>query len=137
MGNVLFLLGFLSVFFTSCSENSEIYINENNLILGSWSYPEYSGNGNTIIYTRVQKVLENEYTCTFVNDGSFWERKNSIGWCGTPPITYKDFSGTWKQTAKETLLINSTYWGGTSIVEWEIQSINDQQLIISITNLSN
>lgn len=58
----------------------------------------------------------------------FIERKNA-GWCGTPPIAYADFNGSW---AKNDSLIDITvdYWGGVANYHWKIISIDNNNLIL-------
>lgn len=129
MRNLTFLVSLLILI--SCQQNEEeIYIDPNNPVLGSWSYPIYEDN-NTITYERVSGIIADAYTCTLKNNGNFIEHKNA-GWCGTPPISYADFTGNWYQE-NEKIKINSEYWGGTFNLTWEIISVNDKNLQIKIT----
>lgn len=115
----------------SCSQNKEdIIVDPNNKILGSWSYGEYAEN-NTITYKRVNEIVDNDYSCTLKNDGSFIEHKNS-GWCGTPPISFSNFEGNWHQNENK-IFIESEYWGGIQKLNWEIISLTDETLTIKTT----
>ena len=68
-------------------------------------------------------LKKNAYGFGFKTGHSFVERKNE-GWCGTPPVTLKDFQGTW---AKHDSLIdiNVPYWGGTAHYQWKIISLDN------------
>jgi hypothetical protein len=84
---IIILIGTLSY---SCSKD-KTNIDPNNLLIGVWNYSTYQD--NAIVYTR--NLEFNDVNCYRFNaDGSLVERKNS-GWCGTPPISYADYDGTW------------------------------------------
>ncbi|MFC2109534.1 hypothetical protein ACFLRU_00665 [Bacteroidota bacterium] len=129
MKKLFFFLIPLSIFFSACHENENILIDENNLLIGSWSYPEYSD--NKITYSRVATTIQDEYTCTFKKDGSIIEHKNA-GWCGTPPITYDEFVGKWNYENEETIHLETAYWGGISDIKWEILAINQDKLTVVV-----
>lgn len=133
MKKLIYLLSFLSILFIGCNNNDSIVIDDENLLLGSWSYPEYSE--NKITYSRVMTTIQNEYTCTFQNDGTLTEHKNS-SWCGTPPISYGNFTGSWNYENKDIINLKSKYWGGVFDVKWEIISLTENKLTVLI-NYSN
>ncbi|UAM98091.1 hypothetical protein K8354_17720 [Polaribacter litorisediminis] len=85
----LFLLLIATVFF-SC-ESDEIIIDTDNLLLGSWIEPFYDG--ETIIFKRANSLSNDTRSFTFKKDGSFTELTS--GFCGTPPLTFFEQSGTW------------------------------------------
>ena len=115
----------------SCIENEEqITIDLHNKIVGSWSYAEYSED-NTVTFKRVHGIIDDKYSFTLKNNGSFIEHKNA-GWCGTPPISYADFEGNWSEK-ENNIYIESKYWGGTQNLNWEIISLTDEILAINIT----
>lgn len=115
----------------ACSESEEqITIDPNNQLIGSWSYAEYNED-DTITYKRVNGTISDEYTCTLKNNGSFIEHKNA-GWCGTPPISFSDFEGTWQQQNNK-VIIQSEYWGGTQNLKWEIIALTEEILTLKIT----
>ncbi|WP_139957130.1 hypothetical protein [Flavicella sediminum] len=129
MKKLLILFSFLSVLTSACNEQETLEIDSDNLLIGSWSHPQYTD--NQVRYTRVANTVQNEYTCTFKNDGTLVENKNA-GWCGTPPITYDEFTGKWNLENEETVNLESTYWGGSHTVKWEIISLTDDSLIVEI-----
>jgi hypothetical protein len=129
MKYLLSLITVLTLF--SCTENEEqIDIDPNNQIIGSWSYAEYSEN-NIATFKRVSGIVDDKYTCTLKNNGSFMEHKNA-GWCGTPPITFDDYEGSWQQENNK-ISIQSEFWGGTQNLNWEVISLTDETLKIKIT----
>jgi len=68
-----------------------------------------------------------EYGFTIYEDGRFVEHKNS-GWCGTPPISYADFEGSWTQLTDSILRINVDFWGGEEIYELKIIDVSENTL---------
>jgi hypothetical protein len=119
------LLVFLALL--ACEENLENHAPEYNCLIGSWFNPRY--NDSIVTYQRTEGLVENEYGFTFKEDKAFIERKNS-GWCGTPPISYADFVGTWSRN-DSILEINVTFWGGTADYTWKILSIDEAVLKIN------
>jgi hypothetical protein len=120
----LLLLGFFSL--TSCENVSIPVIDDSEPLNGHWINPVCI---DTLWqYDRSATFKENAGGIYFKSDNEFVERKNA-GWCGTPPVSYADFDGTW---ARHDSVLNITvgYWGGTADYKWKIISITDDKLII-------
>ena len=92
-------------------------------ILGIWINPIYNGN---IMVLEKSSRLEENYGVVFKSTGYFLERKNA-GWCGTPPITYSNFVGTWTQQG-DLLEITIGYWGGMVNHHWKIIEVTNSTL---------
>jgi hypothetical protein len=122
---ILILLSTLSY---SCSKD-EIKIDPDNLLIGVWNYSTFQD--NTIVYTRNQNFADvNCYK--FNTDGSLVERKNS-GFCGTPPISYANYTGSWTMVNDTLVKINVGYWGGTMTYKLDIEFLDSNTLkIISL-----
>lgn len=90
--------------------------------------PEY--NDTVFTVDRSYSLIDNAYGFAFKSDGVFVERKNA-GWCGTPPITYADFEGTWTVVDSK-IIITVAYWGGTADYQWKIISIDSKELKIAV-----
>jgi hypothetical protein len=73
-------------------------------------------------------LVDNEYGIVFNSDGNILERKNA-GWCGTPPLIYNDFNGTW-EIKDPTIKIHVAYWGGMADYSWKIITIDNNELNI-------
>ena len=54
-----------------------------------------------------------------------------MGWCGTPPISYGNYDGTWKIEDDSKLTITYEYWGGTMEEEWAISNLSTDKMKIS------
>jgi len=120
----LALLSFsLCFLFTSCTKE-EIKIDQDNLLIGIWIYSDFQD--NTAIYTRDQEFVDN-HCYKFNNDGTLNERKNS-GWCGTPPISYADYTGSWSVLNDTLIQIKVGYWGGTMSYKLDIESVSADSL---------
>lgn len=102
-------------------------------VTGYWINPDYSA--NQITYTKTYALQENEYGLSLKADQSLIERKNA-GWCGTPPITYGDFEGSWSQN-DSTIYIKVGYWGGKEQREWKLKSIDSKKLTIEIIDYAH
>ena len=103
----------------------------NSGIIGTWveetdlSLPP-AADGITRL-SRAGEFSPDHYGFTFQEDGSFTERKNS-GWCGTPPIAYDNFDGTWSPLNDTVIDITVAYWGGTMTYQMWIVSLEGDQL---------
>ena len=93
---------------------------------GVWIFKSFEDE----IYT-MQKayILEKDNSgLVFYNNGKIVERKNS-GWCGTPPVSYSNFDGSWKSESGNKLNIKVGYWGGTEKYTIEIISLTGSNFI--------
>ncbi|MBI3195683.1 MAG: hypothetical protein HYZ34_14635 [Ignavibacteriae bacterium] len=78
-------------------------------ITGTWIY--HQAKDSTVVLLKSDSLNKDCYGFTIHPDGKFIERKN-IGWCGTPPISYDNFQGTWQYQTEQSLQITVGYWGG-------------------------
>lgn len=118
---------FIVLLFISCNKE-EIKTDPDNPLLGIWNYSNFQD--NMWIYTRNLEFIDN-HCYEFKNDGTLIERKNS-GWCGTPPITYADYPGTWSLLNDTLVQIEVGYWGGTASYKLDIESVDSKFLKATI-----
>jgi hypothetical protein len=111
----------------SCEENADPVIDDSELLIGYWVNPV--GIDTLLKYERAVGLKEDAYSFGFKEGHSFVERKNE-GWCGTPPVTLKDYQGTW---AKHDSLIDIDvpYWGGIAHYQWKIIALDNSSLTIA------
>jgi len=110
----------------ACEKNTENAAPENDHLIGSWFNPQ--NNDSIVTYERSGGLVENDYGFSFKEDYTFIERKNA-GWCGTPPISYADYNGTWSK--KDSIIeITVGYWGGISDYTWKMVSVDETTLRI-------
>ncbi len=123
------ILLFVVVLLTACeSDMAELEaLGSNSGIVGTWV--EDTLRGDTLLFQRARKLDEVKYGFTIGDDGSFLERKNA-GWCGTPPITYENFEGTWDAVSDSLLDIKVAYWGGMMTFQIRIISMEEEKLAI-------
>lgn len=130
MRNTIFkntLYAFLILFFVGCEEKIETEQNSDSLI-GYWIDPQISD--SLVTYSKSNELVEDNYGIAFHSDGTLIERKNS-GWCGTPPISYSDFEGSWTKTdSLVTILVD--YWGGKANYQWKMIDKKDDKLVVFI-----
>jgi hypothetical protein len=110
-----------------CSKD-EIKVDKDNLLVGIWKSSGY--NNGSDIYTRDDRFTD-EHCYKFNDDGTLTERKNA-GWCGTPPVTYADYAGSWTSLNDTLISISVGYWGGTTTYKLDIQSVDAETLKVDI-----
>lgn len=113
--------------FISCNKE-EIKTDPDNLLLGIWNYSNFQD--NMFIYARNLEFIDN-HCYEFKDDGTIIERKNA-GWCGTPPITYANYPGTWSLLNDTLVQIEVGYWGGTASYKLDIESVDSKFLKATI-----
>ena len=113
----------LSLLFTSCEKNN--LSPEAGELEGIWIEKGYEE--NISIFEKAKKIDENKYGFKISEGGIFLEHKNS-GWCGTPPISYANYDGTWKYESDSILVIDVGYWGGTISYKLEIVELTTNTL---------
>lgn len=117
----------LIVTFIGCEDDSEsITINESNKLIGYWINPVYTD--SELKLERTGSLKENKYGIAFLKESSCIER--SSGWCGTPPITFFDFKGTWTKNDSIIIIVIDNGINGLEEIKWEIKTLNDNYLII-------
>jgi hypothetical protein len=110
-----------------CSQNETIPINESNKLIGHWINPIYNSNGSELQLTRASSLKDGEYGLSFLEKTQCVERNS--GWCGTPPITFSDFKGTWTKT-DSTLMVTIDNGLGMQNIKWVIKTLDDKTLIM-------
>jgi hypothetical protein len=125
----IILLIFSILFLISCDNNDGFNINSD-LLVGSWINEQRKDTLKT--YDRADNLKDKEYGFIFRSDGIFIERKNA-GWCGTPPISYEDFEGTWIKN-DSIISITAGFWGGLAAYQWKIILIDKSNLTITASS---
>jgi len=125
ISKLLLLLSVLALI--SCEENTDPVIDASDRLIGYWINPV--ANDTLLTYDRAGGLKENAYGFGFQMGYTFVERKNE-GWCGTPPVTLKDYQGTWSK--HDSLIdIDVPYWGGMAHYQWKIISLDNSSLTIA------
>jgi hypothetical protein len=103
-------------------------------IIGCWINPMYEDNtdGKLIVcYRKSNALLTDSGGIEFLKNSTLIERKNA-GWCGTPPVTYDNYSGKWQIQNNDEIKINVAYWGGMEYRICKIINVTDSTLKIEI-----
>jgi hypothetical protein len=130
MKRIALILFLLNSLFFSCTKE-QIKIDPDNLLIGVWVFSEYKD--DITIFKRDQEFTDND-CLKFNSDGTLIERKNS-GWCGTPPISYANYDGTWSIVNDTLVQVKVGYWGGTTSYKLDIESISPTTLkVITLPN---
>lgn len=120
----IFTLLLLLLLAAACRKSDSIASDKNNYLLGCWVEPVYAD--SLVTYSRAQTLPEDGYGIVFQSDQQFIERKNA-GWCGTPPITYANYTGSWSLT-DSIVDIAVPYWGGGADYQWKLLSVDAHTL---------
>ena len=96
-------------------------------IVGTWIENGYQE--DLTLLNRANDLDPSKYGFIMGDDGSFVERKNA-GWCGTPPITYENYEGSWAALSDSLIEITVAYWGGTMTYQMRIVSLDAEDLQI-------
>lgn len=121
---VLFLLLVTTI---GCSENENIPINESSKLIGHWINPV--GTASELQLTRASSLKSDRYGLSFLEKTECVER--SSGWCGTPPLTFTDFQGTY--TYNDSIIVFTIDNGGFEGMQnkkWVVKTLNDNTLIL-------
>lgn len=121
--NVLLVVGLLS-----CFAFTEISIENDSDILGTWTHSKSDSEGS--FYKKIEDFEKDKPGIKFLKNGKIIKRQN-MGWCGTPPISYGNYDGTWKIEDDSKLTITYEYWGGTMEEEWAISNLSTDKMKIS------
>jgi hypothetical protein len=121
---VLFLLLVTTI---GCEDNNEtIPINESNKLLGHWINPVYTG--SELQLSRASSLKTDQYGLSFIEKTQCVER--SSGWCGTPPLSFMDFKGTWTRTDSVLIITIDNGFSGTQNIKWVIKTLDNKTLIM-------
>lgn len=123
----LFIIFLLILVFSSCEKEQKPLLMGPGELTGFWVNPQY--NDSIVRYERAN-AFNNGPGIHFLSDGSLVEHKNA-GWCGTPPITYADYNGSYSEN-DSIISVSVGYWGGTSDYQWRLISLSGEDLSIKV-----
>lgn len=125
MKKIVFALAILFCFVNmKCESNEEGLKDSDNMLIGHWAEPEYSE--NNISLNRVNKLPEAAYGISFKAKDDFVER--SSGWCGTPPLSFSDYNGTWELT-EDVIAITQDHF--PNHYAWRIVELTESKLVLT------
>lgn len=96
-------------------------------IYGAWV--EAGIDSNLSVFHKSLGLDSTKMGWIFYDDGKLIERNNA-GWCGTPPIFYKNYEGNWKFESNNTIKITVGYWGGIRNYSFRIVSLDSKEMKI-------
>lgn len=121
-----FLLLLIITSFGCEKDNETITINESDKLIGHWINPV--SNDAELKLTRANSLKNDAYGISFLTESTCIER--SSGWCGTPPLTFFDYQGTWTRNDSILIITIASGINGLEAIQWEIKTLNDKYLII-------
>jgi hypothetical protein len=128
-----FFLFIISLFFLACEEEEKPFIEMNDqLFIGYWMDAGYTD--STQLFRRKSDLAEDAYSFAILTDGTFLENKNT-SCCGTPPVVYGRYEGSWLEVSQDTLLVNTEFWGGSMQFLLIIRSVDDKEMEVRMEYL--
>jgi hypothetical protein len=129
MKSFLLFISVLSLLANLSCKEEVLFRDDQDKLIGAWVFDrnESSPDGDISVLLRNPGLDSSKYGYIFLNEGKLIERKNS-GWCGTPPISYANFPGTWEFVSDSLLEINVAYWGGMTDYALKIVSVGRVEL---------
>ena len=120
------LLALFSV--VSCDKDEEIVLSPTGEILaGTWVYEGYAN--DVYEYSRANQLDHDRAGFIFHTNGKLTNRQNN-SFCGTGPIVYENYKGSWNTEADSLVQIHSKYWGGDIDFKLEIVSVSTDKLLV-------
>jgi len=126
------LITFLVASMMSLSHVAPDPVNKD-LIYGVWTAGDWDSG---ISYVQIAEFAHDKPGIEFHRDGTLTKRQN-VGWCGTPPISYGNYDGTWEWTSENTLTVKYEFWGGTAEEDWVVRSIGEDEMVVVIKERRN
>lgn len=122
----------LIIGFYSCDKEGQY--NTDDALTGTWVYDSYLIDSGYEVFTAKNELDPDRPGMIFKPDGKLINR-TIYGWCATPPVTYENYSGSWKHLSDSTILIRYEWWGtatGQPDQErtFKIVSVDEQSLWI-------
>lgn len=102
-------------------------------VLGVWEL-NYR-NLDTIELVKHDRFVQDAPGIQFEREGKLVKRQN-VGWCGTPPITYGDFPGAWEKVSDSVIKVSHEYWRGTVEMQWKLLEAEEGKLTFTSVEVS-
>ena len=119
MKEVFLILAIISLLLNSCTKD-EPKIDPEYSLIGTWSNSGFEE--NAMVFIRSNEFTDNN-CYRFNPDGTLIVRQNS-GWCGTPPISYSNYPGSWMVINDTLIRVEASYWGGKTSYMLDVEEVN-------------
>ncbi len=125
------LLPLILLLFVLISANQKQQTISKKQLIGIWLFEENSSSENSATLLKSKKFKEDEPGIQLKKNGKLVKRQNA-GRCGTPPISYANYEGTWAMTGNSTLTVKYEFFDGTIEEDWKILETNKNRLKIVV-----
>lgn len=109
----------------SCSSDNPTNPNGGSII-GAWGYDSYDAETGIETFKHLDSLTGDKYGYQFDLEGVLLVR--SAGWCGTPPLTYSNYEGSWLEESDGVLVLNRTDEGFSMSYKLEIVELTNDVL---------
>ena len=121
----IYIAALLLILIAACERNPLYVDGVAGELVGTWIDMDYVDTLYT--YHRASHIPDDYPGWSFKEDGTLMNRANA-GFCGTPPISYADYTGEWSES-DSIIDISVQFWGGTMLLKWKIMEITESELV--------
>ena len=91
-------------------------------LFGIWIIEDHKA--DSVFYGKQDNLSADKAGIVFMEGGALIKRQFSGG-CATPPISYENYPGTWKQTSDSTIALSYEFWDALLEEEWSITDLSE------------
>ncbi len=93
---------------------------------GAWGLESIDSESGTRVYSKLDSLSGDQDGYMFDSGGSLMVR--NAGWCGTPPLAFSNFEGSWVEEADDILFLTYPHWDEMRDFRLVILSLNDAEM---------
>ena len=126
--SVLFLVGLL--FCVACNSSDPVSFQDPS-VLGAWGLNSIDDESGIRVYAKLESLGGDQDGYMFEPDGFLLVR--NAGWCGTPPLSYANFEGSWTEEQDGHLILTYSNWEAMQDYRLEILDLRENELRCRLT----
>ncbi len=120
------VLGLFALQFLASCDKSDAVAPEVAIVDGAWAFVEVLPGTESRIYRRLGDLSGEVDGFEFAPNGILLVR--NAGFCGTPPLTFSTYNGTWVAESNESYILSYNYLGALSDIRLTVFSVTEQEL---------
>ena len=116
----------LAVFFCVSCSSSDPASPQAPAFSGAWGLDSIGPESDIRVYSKLDALAGDQVGYMFGSGGTLMVR--SAGWCGTPPLSYSNFEGTWIEEQRNNLVLTYSQWDGMHEFRLVILSLSEDEM---------
>ena len=121
--SALCLVGLL--FCVACSSPAPASLQDPS-VLGAWGFNSMDDQSGIRVYAKLESLVGDQNGYMFEPGGVLLVR--NAGWCGTPPLTYSNFEGSWTEEQEGHLVLTYPNWEAMQDFRLEILNLTKNEM---------